>query len=89
MQLSKGIVEDCSYHKAARVQPIGLLHNVPQSAQIVTASDSDLVAVVHVALFNVVRQKEELFYFFLLGNWERNGHHWVECDADTIALRAA
>ena len=88
MQLREGIVEDCGDDEAARVQPVGLLHNVSQRAQIVTASDSDLVAVVHVVLRDAVWEEVEVLGLLLLGDWERQRHHGVEGDGHTITLRA-
>ena len=66
MQLHKRVVEDGCDDKAARIQSVGLLHRVPKRAQVVTTTHSDSVAIVHVALLDVVWQEEEFFDLLLL-----------------------
>ena len=89
VQLHERVVEDGCNDKAARIQSVGLLHRVPKRAQVVTTTHSDSVAIVHVALLDVVWQEEEFFDLLLLGDRQRDRHHGVESDTDSVTLGAA
>ena len=89
VQLRKVVVVDSWHDVASRFQPIGLIKDSSDGAQIIAASDRYPIAVIDVARFDVIWQEEELLYLLHLRDGKRNGHHWIERDWDTIALGAA
>ena len=89
MQLFEFVVVDGCDNIAALLDTVSIIHDFPEGPQVITASDLDLVAVVHVVLCNAVWEEVEVLGLLLLGDWERQRHHGVEGDGHTITLRAA
>ena len=80
MQLHKVVVEDGCHDIAPSLQPIGIIKDSSDGAQVIAASDRYPIAVIDIACFNVIWQEEEFLYLLHLRDGKRNGHHWIERD---------
>ena len=89
MQFHEVIVENGGYDVAAWLDSVRLLHDLTQRSEVVTASNANLEAVVDVAVFDLVWQEEEVLDLLFLWDRQRDGHHRVKRDRNSVAFRAA
>ena len=54
------VVENSCDDEATWVEPIGILHDVTERAQVITLTNSDLVAVIDIAILNSIGKEEEV-----------------------------